>query len=90
VPQAFRALVLEPDLEPFDERGRILRNHRVSLRLRQSPKSASHAYRIGYVRLAWWDRLMHWLYYVGAAVAVVILLNVVLVLYLAIAGRDAE
>ena len=44
----------------------------------------------GYVRLAWWYRLMHWLYYVGAAVAIVILLNVVLVLYLAIAGRDGE
>ena len=33
---------------------------------------------------------MHWLYYVGAAVAIIVLLNVVLVLYLAIAGRDAE
>jgi hypothetical protein len=33
---------------------------------------------------------MHWLYYVGAAVAVIVLINVALVLYLAIAGRDGE
>ena len=33
---------------------------------------------------------MHWLYYVGAAVAVIVLLNIVFVLYLAIAGRGDE
>ena len=33
---------------------------------------------------------MHWLYYIGAAVAAIVLLNVVLVLYLVIAGRGDE
>ena len=33
---------------------------------------------------------MLWLYYVGIAVAVVVVLNVVLVIYLAIASRHAD
>ena len=33
---------------------------------------------------------MHWLYYVGLAVAVVALLNILLVVYLAIATREPD
>jgi len=33
---------------------------------------------------------MQWLYYAGLAVAILVLLNVVLVIYLAVANRDAE
>ena len=33
---------------------------------------------------------MQWLYYAGIAVAVVVLLNLALVIYLAVANRDAE
>jgi hypothetical protein len=33
---------------------------------------------------------MQWLYYVGIAVAVVVLLNILLVLYLAIASKEGE
>jgi hypothetical protein len=33
---------------------------------------------------------MQWFYYAGLAVAILVLLNVVLVIYLAVANRDAE
>jgi hypothetical protein len=33
---------------------------------------------------------MHWLYYVLAGIAVVVLLNVVLVVYLALASRESQ
>ena len=33
---------------------------------------------------------MHWLYYAGIAVAVVVLLNVLFVVYLAVTSRDPE
>jgi hypothetical protein len=33
---------------------------------------------------------MHWVYYAGLAVAVIVVLNILLVIYLAIVGRKGE
>jgi hypothetical protein len=32
---------------------------------------------------------MHWMFYVGIAIAVVVLLNVIVVVYMAVMARDA-
>jgi len=33
---------------------------------------------------------MQWLYYAGLAVAIIVLLNIILVIYLAVANRNGE